>query len=109
MVEGRRKARTFRRIYVKTPGGRVTLHYRRRKPKKAPCALCGKVLAGVPRELPYKMRRLQKTKKRPERPYGGVLCSKCQREVIISKTIAKTSYEGFTNSPKSSFSKTGAK
>ncbi len=28
------------------------------------------------------MRQLPKTMKRPERPYGGVLCSRCMRQLI---------------------------
>jgi large subunit ribosomal protein L34e len=61
------------------------MHYKKRKPDKAICAECGKVLAGVPRALPSKMRDLPKTKKRPERPYGGVLCAACTRRRIIAK------------------------
>lgn len=38
----------------------------------------------MPRERPYKMQRLPKTKKRPERPYGGRLCSACARRAIIA-------------------------
>ena len=79
------KSRTFRRIKVVVPGNTVKLHYRRRKPGKAHCATCGKVLIGVPRELPLKMKNMAKTKKRPERPYGGVLCSACTRELLKQK------------------------
>ncbi|MBN1157254.1 50S ribosomal protein L34e [Candidatus Woesearchaeota archaeon] len=82
MVAGRYKSRTLRRKKVKTPGGRLTTHYLKRKPKKAHCAECGVVLSGVPRERPYIMRNLGKTKKRPERPFGGMLCSKCSRDLI---------------------------
>lgn len=79
------KSRTFRRIKVVVPGNTVKLHYRRRKPSKAKCANCKKLLAGVPRELPLKMKNLAKTKKRPERPYGGVLCSACTRLLLKQK------------------------
>ena len=85
MPAGRYRSRTMRRVHVKTPGGKNTLHYKRRKPGKAQCGRCGKVLAGVPRELPYKMRNMTKTKKRPERPFGGVLCPTCSRKLIKSK------------------------
>ena len=85
MAEAKIKSRTFRRIKVKLPGNRVTVHYRKRKPRQAICAGCGAVLHGVPRERPYKMRNLPKTMKRPERPYGGVLCSECTRKVMIEK------------------------
>jgi len=82
MVEGRIKSRTLRRIKVKVPGNRSVIHYRKRKPSAAKCAGCGAVLSGVPRERPYKMKNMAKTQKRPERPYGGILCSRCMRKKI---------------------------
>jgi len=89
MPAGRFKSRTFRRVHVKTPGGETKLQYKKRKPSKAICGSCGKTLSGVPRERPYKMQRLSKTQKRPERPYGGVLCSSCSRKKIIEKARGK--------------------
>lgn len=74
-----KRSRTFRRVFVKTPGGKNVLHYRKRKPAKAHCASCGALLHGVPRERPYVMQRLGKTEKRPERKFGGQLCSRCSR------------------------------
>lgn len=82
MPAGRFKSRTFRRIPRKTPGGRVSLQYRKRKPSKAVCGKCGALLAGVPRERPFKMMNMPKSAKRPERPFGGVLCSACMRKKI---------------------------
>lgn len=82
MVEGRRRSRSYRRVYKKTPGARNTIHYKPRKPKVAHCTICGNRLQGIPRERPYKMATIAKTKKRPERPYGGVLCSSCARHKI---------------------------
>ncbi len=88
MVEGRFKARkAFRRIKVVVPGNTVKTHYRPRKPSKAICGVCGKVLAGVPRERPTKMQNMPKSSKRPERPYGGVLCSRCSREKHKEKLV----------------------
>ncbi len=86
MVSGIHKSRTFRRVSRKTPGGRVVLHHVLRKPKKAHCGTCGDVLKGVARERPRKMQNMPKTMKRPERPYGGVLCSKCLRQKIKDET-----------------------
>ena len=86
MPRGMFKSGRFRKIFVRTPGSKNVVHYRSRKPKKAHCAKCSKQLAGVPRELPAKMANLPKTAKRPERPYGGVLCSACMRSVIRNKT-----------------------
>lgn len=85
MPAPRQRSRSLRKIYRKVPGGRVSLHYKKKKPKSARCSSCGAVLKGVPRELPYKMRTMTKTKKRPERPFGGVLCSRCMRIKILEK------------------------
>ena len=85
MPRGMFRSRTLRRVFVKTPGGRNVIHYRRRKPSKAVCSACKTQLAGVPRELPYKMANMPKTAKRPERPYGGGLCSACTRKLLQEK------------------------
>jgi len=85
MPEGKHKSRSMRRVYTKLPGGRVTIHYEKRKPGKACCARCGAVLAGVPHAITSKLRQMAKTEKRPSRPYGGVLCSKCMRMAMKEK------------------------
>ena len=85
MPEPRYRSRSLRRIYTKTPGGKTVVHYKRRKPSKAKCGKCGSLLKGVVRERPYKMMKMCKTKKRPERPYAGVLCSRCLRKLMIEK------------------------
>ncbi len=83
MPRPRYRSRGYRRVFVRTPGSQNVLHYKRRKPSKAECSSCGSLLKGVPRELPYKMRTMGKSRKRPERPYGGVLCSRCTRKKIV--------------------------
>lgn len=82
MPAGKHKSRSFRRVFRKTPGARTVLHYVRRKPSPAQCSMCGKVLAGVPRATKAELANMPKTQKRPERPFGGVLCSSCSRQVI---------------------------
>ena len=85
MTKARKRSRSLRRVKVRLPSGKVKIRYEKRKPKQAKCAICGKPLHGVPRET----RNLAKTKKRPERPYGGYLCSRCMREVIKQKIFEK--------------------
>jgi large subunit ribosomal protein L34e len=85
MTRPSRRSRTFRRVHVKTPGARSKLDYRKRKPGKAVCAVCYAPLHGVPRERPYKLRKLSKSGKRPQRTFGGVMCSKCSRRELIRK------------------------
>ncbi len=82
MVKGNLRSRTFRRVYVRTPAGRNVLHHRRRKNGKPQCKDCGKELSGVARGTPAQIHRLSKTQRRPQRPYGGVLCSSCTRNLI---------------------------
>jgi large subunit ribosomal protein L34e len=85
MVSGKHKSRTMRRVYRRSPKAGSTLKFRKRKPSRAKCAGCGRPLPGVPRERPKKMQNMPKTAKRPERPFGGRLCSSCSRREIIKK------------------------
>ena len=82
-----RRSRSLRRIHVKTPNG-TKLSYAKRKPKKAHCAMCKLELHGVASDRPYKMSKLSKTEKRPDRPFAGMLCSKCMR-LRIKSTITE--------------------
>lgn len=86
MVAGRHKSRSLRKVFVRTPGARTVIHRRKRKPQKAHCAGCKKVLPGVASERNYKMMTMPKTKKRPERPFAGMYCSRCMR-LKIKETI----------------------
>ena len=85
MPEPYKRSRSLRRLQVKVPGGRTALHYKEINPGEAKCGNCGALLKGVARGRNFKVRKLSKTKKRPERPYGGNLCSKCMRSLIIEK------------------------
>ena len=78
MPRGSRRSRSLRRIYVKT-SKQTKLVYAKRAHSKAHCAKCGAVLKGVKTGPAYKMSKLAKTERRPERPYGGMLCSRCTR------------------------------
>jgi large subunit ribosomal protein L34e len=78
-MQHKEKSRTMARKQVKTPAARIVTHYRLRKPSKVCCATCGAPLKGVPRARPADLHAIPKTARRPERPYGGVLCSACTR------------------------------
>jgi large subunit ribosomal protein L34e len=82
MVRPALRSRSLRRIKVRTPGNNLVTQYKYRKPKIAKCAICKKPLQGVPRLNAADMRKLAKTKRRPERPYGGNLCSGCMRTLL---------------------------
>jgi large subunit ribosomal protein L34e len=85
MVRRALRSRSLRKIKVKTPGSRVVIHYKKKKPKVGHCSKCGATLKGMLRLREVDMRNTAKTKKRPERPYGGVLCTKCMRSLFKQK------------------------
>ena len=82
MPQLRFRSRSYKRTFRKTPGGKTVLRYKKKKPSKHQCAQCGKQLHSVPRGRPYQINKLSKSKKRPNRPYGGYLCSECARKVF---------------------------
>ncbi|RMD57951.1 50S ribosomal protein L34e [Candidatus Woesearchaeota archaeon] len=85
MPRGMYRSRTFRRVKVRTPGGSVVTHYKKRKASPAHCGKCAAKLYAVARGSPSQIRKIAKSSRRPERPYGGVLCSPCARREHISK------------------------
>ena len=79
------KSRSLRRIKRNTPGGKPTVHYVRRRPGKAKCAVCKKPLGGIPRLRQAKFSNLPKSQKKPNRPFGGYLCPRCLKSSIKQK------------------------
>ncbi len=75
----------IRRIQKKLPSGRWKIFKIQRRPSKAVCATTGVILSGVPQARNIEMTRIDKSKRRPNRPYGGVLSSKAMRELMIEK------------------------
>jgi len=82
MPSGKHKTKRFRKVFRKTPGNKTVIAYTQKSPKNAKCKDCGIILKGVPRLLAAKAKNTPKTKKRPQRAFGGVLCSKCSRKTI---------------------------
>ncbi|HLC56566.1 MAG TPA: 50S ribosomal protein L34e [Candidatus Nanoarchaeia archaeon] len=78
MRPSKQKSRTLRRIKVKTPGGKVVMHYKARMPKGQKCANCKKTLQGIPRLNTAKFRNLPSSSKKAKRPFAN-LCSSCMR------------------------------
>lgn len=87
MPAGKHKSRSKRRVFVKLASGENKIHYKERKPTKKKCTECKAELPGIPHLIKSKFKNLPKTKKRPQRPYAGVLCSKCMRKKISGQVI----------------------
>ena len=84
------RSKSLRKLKVRTPGGRRVTHFKRRKNAAAKCAVCKKPLAGMPKGRDSDTAKLSKTEKRPERPFGGNLCSSCAR-----REMKKRLFESF--------------
>lgn len=84
------KLRKQKKVFRKSPTGKRVTLYRKKKTAKRHCALCGARLHGIPSTTLSGLRRYAKTKKRPERLFGGVLCGKCVSRVVKEKARLKT-------------------
>ena len=71
MPRGMFKSGRLRKIFVRTPGSRTTVHYRARKPSKAICGNCKTQLAGVPRERPAHLKKIPKSSKKMRKLLDG--------------------------------------
>jgi len=80
------RSRSLRRVYVRTPGGRLVVHYEDRKVNPPRCAICGSILQGFPKMTRRKARRGHKP---PGRPYGGCICPRCLSRAL-KETIRET-------------------
>ena len=81
MRPGKQKSNTFRPMKKRTPGGKLVIHYVKRKHKPVRCAVTKQILPGVARGD----QKVAKSQRRPERPFGGILSSKALRRRIIRK------------------------
>jgi large subunit ribosomal protein L34e len=87
MLPAKLKSRTFRRIFTRTPSGKVVIHYKKKKNGVPKCAMCKKPLFGVVRGNSTVLKNTAKSKKKPERPFGGNLCTSCMRKVYLNKVL----------------------
>lgn len=77
-----KRSRKQRRVRVKTPAGRRTIHYRPKKKSASGCSSCRKPLHGVTQS-----RGVASSRRNPSRPYSGVLCSRCTRLTIKNAMV----------------------
>jgi large subunit ribosomal protein L34e len=61
------------------------MHYGRKRGAKHTCAVCSAILQATAVKS-KKLARLTKTQRRPERKFGGLLCSNCVESLVKEKT-----------------------
>ena len=65
------KSKSKRKVFTKTPGTRLNVHLGKSNPKGHFCGKSGAILNGKPKKTAVKFNKLSKSKKRPNRKYGG--------------------------------------
>merc|ERR550539_792122 len=68
---------------VKTPGGKLTYHYLKKRATSSKCGDCRRILNGVKNLRPTQQMRVTKRKKTVTRAYGGSRCGICVRARIV--------------------------
>ena len=67
---------------LRTPGNREVIHYWRRKPSRAECALCRRPLQSIPKLRPFRMKKTNKVSRRANRVESGRYCPNCLQKII---------------------------
>tara|TARA_Y100000310_G_C20630612_1_gene788423 strand:- start:1243 stop:1518 length:276 start_codon:yes stop_codon:yes gene_type:complete len=78
-------SRNKNRNNIKLPGGIIKSVISKKKPSRSICKVTGKPLQAVPQLRSSAMKRLHKSKKRPERPFGGSLSSRATTAFFIKR------------------------
>jgi len=68
---------------VKTPGGRLVIHYRKKLSHGPRCGDCGGQIQGLPRLRSIQYSRISKCQRSVNRAYGGSRCANCTRNRIV--------------------------
>ena len=76
-------------IQRRTPGNRTVTHTKPKRTGYHECAVCHGLLHGTPRGTVVKIRKMSKSERRPTRPFGGQLCTKCSRNVMSFRAQIK--------------------
>jgi len=74
MTKAKYKSRAWKKKVVRR-SGEVKILFKRKRIDRSRC-ICGRLLTGVKLEG-------SSTKKKVSRPYGGSLCTKCARRMIV--------------------------
>ena len=71
MTYPRYRSRTYRRTHQTTPGRVSKVSYKRPNPNTPHCGITHEKIHGIPRLRQGRFSTLSKSKKRPNRKYGG--------------------------------------
>jgi large subunit ribosomal protein L34e len=74
------RMRSKKRIRKASPGGGKKIHYRQKVTSLPHCCICGKPLSGIPHLSTVEVRKLNRSKRRIQRFYGGQICPNCLKE-----------------------------
>lgn len=82
------RTRSRKRVKVTLPSGINRVHYKMEITPTPSCSICNQPLAGIPHLTPVEMRKLNRSKRKIWRPYGGQLCHNCLKKTL--KQSART-------------------
>ena len=74
---------------VKTPGGRLTVHYNEKSVNPAKCSCCKRTLPGLSRLRSSEARHVPSSTRSITRAYGGNLCHSCLHDRILRAFLAE--------------------
>ena len=83
------RTRSRKRVKKPSPGSTVKTYFKREISSSLKCSICGKPLTGIPRLSPTEIRKLNRTKRRIWRIYGGQLCPNCLK-TLLKQAVRKT-------------------
>ncbi|MDD5112303.1 MAG: hypothetical protein PHG85_07145 [Candidatus Altiarchaeota archaeon] len=92
MVRRSLRTRSRKKVSVRTPGGRRTVHIKKEKPGKPECGRCKKTLGGMPNLPPAEIRAVAASERIPSRPYAGILCNQCLDDLVRYVTRFEVKY-----------------
>ncbi len=79
----KRSDRSKKKKFRRTASGKAKRIFVKGKTGKHKCALCERILHGVPHgKTGAEVRKLAKTKRRPTALFAGVLCNKCRAKAV---------------------------
>ncbi len=84
MPAPRYRSRSKKRKKVTTPSGIAKTHYKKHGTSMKKCAGCGGAIKAIPRLRGPNIHKASKSKRRPNRIYGGYYCPSCLKKKIKS-------------------------